>query len=85
MVGILHGKVVIDGFPASEFDGWDPNGKVVIDGFQKLIDHLSDGLNIKLNSIVENLSINQTNSCKNFCENQKKKHINLITLYVHCL
>ena len=56
-----HCSLDSDIMPASEFDGWDPNGKVVIDGFQKLVNHLSEGVNIILNSIVE--SIIQNNSC----------------------
>ena len=46
--------------PVSEFDGWEPNGKVVVDGYQKLIDHLSRGLDIRLNSIVKTIKQTET-------------------------
>ena len=48
-----------DVMPAAEFDGWEPNGLFIKDGFGKLIGHLSEDLNIKLNTIVK--CIDQTN------------------------
>src|SRR5210317_1323930 len=47
-----HCSMNADIMPALEFDGWEPNGKFIKDGFGKMIQQLSKGIQIKLNSKV---------------------------------
>lgn len=50
-----HCSMNADIMPALEFDGWEPNGKFIKDGFGKMIQQLSDGIQIKLNSKVNSI------------------------------
>jgi len=53
--GFEHCSMNSDVMLAKEFDGWEPNGKFVKDGFGKLLDHISEDITIKLNSIVKKI------------------------------
>ena len=50
-----HCSMNADIMPALEFDGWEPNGKFIKDGFGKMIQQLSKGIQIKLNSKVNSI------------------------------
>lgn len=47
-----HCGMNADIMPSREFDGWAPNGQFILNGFNELIDILSYGLNIELNTVV---------------------------------